>query len=141
MSSEDSNAGANTKSTVTPNAVTTLSSFAEVQAFITQVLTQNGELGGVGGSQHGSFWTSLSYNDFVTGNVPNVTDPNTGQPVPILVKGNSATSNIILALQGVGPLFDPNNGSFGQMPANGPPMFTADQIASIAGWIDAGCPQ
>ena len=49
-----------------------------------------------------------------------------GQPVPILVKGDSAHSNLILALRGQGPLFDPTNGSIGQMPANGPPMFTDD---------------
>lgn len=123
------------------DAVTPLNSFAEVQNFITQVLTQNGEASGVATSPHGSFWTTLSYQDFVTGNVPHVTDPNSGQPIPILVKGDSAHSNLILSLQGKGPLFDPVVGSIGQMPANGPPMFTDQQIASIAAWIDAGCPE
>jgi hypothetical protein len=118
-----------------------LTSYAQVQAFITKVLTDNGEQGGVPGSPHGGFWTTLSYQQFVNGNVPGVTDRNSGQPVLILIKGNSAQSNLILALQGKGPLFDPNNGAFGQMPANGPPMFTADQIAQIAGWIDSGCPE
>jgi hypothetical protein len=61
--------------------------------------------------------------------------------VPILIKGKSAQSNLILSLRGMGPMFDPNIGSFGQMPANGPPMFTADQIQHITDWIDAGCPQ
>jgi hypothetical protein len=118
-----------------------ITSFAQLQQFISSVLTQNGESGGVASAPHKAFWSNLSYNDFVTGNVPGVTDPNTGKPIPILVKGNSAASNLILSLQGTGPLFDPNTGAFGQMPANGPPMFTAAQIQEIAAWIDAGCPQ
>jgi hypothetical protein len=120
-------------------AITPLNSFADVQAFIDQVLSQNGEQSGLGFSPHKAFWDNLTYDQFVNGSVPGVSDPDTGQPMPILVKGNSAQSNIILALQGSGPAFGPNQ--FGQMPANGPPYFTADQIASIAMWIDSGCPQ
>jgi hypothetical protein len=117
-----------------------LKSYAEVQSFMTQVLTDNQEMAGIAGAPHKAFWNTLPYNDFVMGNVPNVTDPG-GQPVPILVKGESARSNLLLALRGEGPLFDPNTGAFGQMPANGPPMFTAEQVKAIADWIDAGCPQ
>lgn len=120
-------------------AVSQLNSFADVQQFIDQVLIDNNEKHGVGFSPHKAFWLNLGYDDFVNGNVPGVKDPTTGQPIPILVKGNSAQSNLILALQGSGPLFSP--GAFRQMPANGPPFFTADQIASVAAWIDAGCPQ
>jgi hypothetical protein len=112
-----------------------LRAFADVQQLINRVLTQNNEIGGVGNSPHGAFWSNLSYDQFVNGNVPNV-----NPPVPILVKGNSAGSNIIMSLNGTGPLFNPN-GTYGQMPANGPPFFTSDQIADIAAWIDAGCPQ
>ena len=119
-----------------------LTSYAQVQQFIDQVLTQNGEIGGVPGSPHGSFWTTLSYDSFVNGNVPGVTDPDTGQPMPVMVKGNSGASNIIMALRGTpGSPFDPTNGSIGQMPANGPPFFTDDQIGQIAAWIDAGAPE
>ena len=118
-----------------------LRSFAAVQTFITTVLAQNGEEGGVPGAPHKAFWATLSYDDFVNGAVPGVQDPTTGGPIPILVKGNSAQSNLILSLQGKGPLFDPNTGTFGQMPANGPPMFTSDQIQQLADWIDAGCPE
>jgi hypothetical protein len=110
-----------------------------VQQFITKVLTDNAEAGGVAASPHKAFWSALTYAQFVNGNVPGVTD-DAGQPIPILVKGNSAGSNLILSLQGKGPLFDTNTGSIGQMPANGPPMFTVDQVNSIAAWIDAGCP-
>jgi hypothetical protein len=121
-------------------ATTPLNTFADVQQFITKVLTDNGEIGGVPGSPHQAFWNTLTYQQFTTGNVPGVKD-DAGQPLPILVKGDSAHSNLILSLRGQGPLFDPTTGSIGQMPANGPPMFTDDQIDSIAGWIDAGCPQ
>lgn len=119
-------------------ALTPLNSFSDVQQFITKVLTDNGDIGSVPGAPHKAFWSSLTYDQFVNGNVPGVTDPASGQVIPILVKGNSANSNLILSLQGKGPLFDPNNGSIGQMPFQGTP-FTNDQINSIAGWIDAGC--
>ena len=61
--------------------------------------------------------------------------------MPILVKGDSAGSNLILALRGQGPLFNPDDGPFGQMPADGPPFFTEEQIKEIADWIDAGAPE
>lgn len=70
-----------------------------------------------------------------------MSDPANGNPIPILVKGNSAKSNLILSLQGKGPLFDPATGAFGQMPANGPPMFTPEEIKANAEWIDHGCPK
>jgi hypothetical protein len=112
-----------------------LKTFADVQQLISQVLTQNGEIGGVSAAPHGSFWTNLSYQEFTTGDVPGVSPA-----TPILVVSDSKNSNIIQALQGVGPLFGPN-GAIGQMPGNGPPFFTDDQIKEIADWIDLGCPQ
>jgi hypothetical protein len=112
-----------------------LNSFADVKNLINQVLTQNNEMGGVGDSPHGAFWSDLNYAQFTAGDVPGV------QPaVPILEVGNAAQSNIIMALKGTGPLFNPN-GTYGQMPANGPPFFTPEQIQEIADWIDKGCPQ
>jgi hypothetical protein len=119
--------------------VTQLNTFADVQRFIDQILTQNDEAGGVGFSPHKAFWRNLTYDNFVNGNVPGVTEPQTGAPLPILVKGNSDQSNLILALRGTAPLFSPN--AFGQMPANGPPFFSKDDIDSIAAWIDADCPE
>jgi hypothetical protein len=121
-------------------ALTPLNSFSDVQKFITKVLTDNGDIGSVTGAPHKAFWSDLSYDQFVNGNVPGVPDPASGKPVPILVKGNSANSNLILSLQGKGPLFDPTTGSIGQMPFQGTP-FSDDQIISIANWIDAGCPE
>jgi hypothetical protein len=120
-------------------AITPLNSFADVQTFITQVLSQNGDLGSVGRAPHKAFWTTVTYDQFVNGNVPGVSDPNTGQPMPILVKGNSPQSNLIIALLGIGPIFGAN-GPIGQMPENGTP-FSLDQVKSIAAWIDNGCPR
>jgi hypothetical protein len=121
-------------------AITPLNSFADVQNFLDQVLADNNEATALSFAPHKVFWRSLTYDQFVNGNVPGVTDPATNLPMPVLVKGNSANSNLIMALQGIGATFGPDS-VIGQMPANGPPFFTADQIASIAAWIDNGCPQ
>jgi hypothetical protein len=109
-----------------------LNSFADVQAFITQVLQNLGESAG---PPHRDFWNTCTYTQFTTGNVPGVTPS-----VQILVVGDSKNSNIIQALQGVGPLFNNDNGTIGQMPFGGP-YFTSDQIAEIAAWIDNNCPE
>ena len=87
---------------VPADAVVPLNSFAEVQNFITQVLTQNGEASGVTTSPHGSFWTTLSYRDFVTGDVPHVTDPNSGQPIPILSRETPPTPTSFSPCKGKG---------------------------------------
>ena len=121
-------------------AIAKLDHYADVQKFIASILKGNNQ--GWAGAPHKNFWETLSYDDFVNGPVPHVKDPDTGLPMLILVKGNSAQSNLILSLRGAaGTAFDPANGAIGQMPANGPPFFTDDQINSIADWIDRGCPQ
>lgn len=118
--------------------ITPLNTFADVQKFLDQVLSQNGDLEDVSNAPHGVFWRKLNYSQFVNGNVPGVSDPTTGAPMRILVKGSSATSNLIVALRGVGSIFGPG-GTIGRMPIGGT-AFTADQIASIAAWIDKGAP-
>jgi hypothetical protein len=119
-----------------------LNSFAEVQDFITNVMEQNKKEGAPPPkSPHKAFWSSLTYEQFTHGNVPGVIDPETKLPLSILIKGDSAKSNLILALKGQGALFDPNSGAFGQMPANGQAKFTDNQIQQLAEWIDAGCPE
>lgn len=117
----------------------TISSYAQLQQYLTQILTSNvssqtgntEEADSENQSPHGAFWNTLAYDDFVNGNVPQL-------GLPILVKSNSASSNLILALKGLPP-FD--GSSFPRMPADGPPFLTDAQIAPIAAWIDAGCPQ
>jgi hypothetical protein len=134
--------------TTTPQAASQLGSYADVQAYLIKIFTADKAPGGsnaeddaANGAPHGAFWATLSYQQFVAGNVPGVTDPKTGQAMPILSKGNSAQSNIITALRGTpGSPFDPNTGAFGQMPADGAAFLTEAQIAPLAAWIDAGCP-
>lgn len=123
-----------------------LQSWQEVQAFLTKYSGQ------VGSAPHQSFWTALTYDQFVNGNVPDrsgqyggppsITNPPQPPPPPnppvkILVKGSSKTSNIILALSGLPP-FD--GSVFNQMPDGGP-YLPQDQIDRLAAWIDNGCPQ
>jgi hypothetical protein len=113
-----------------------LNTFAEVQAYITNALTsqQQTDLNSPG-CPHKAFWNNLTYEQFTGGSVPGVSPA-----VQILVVGDSKNSNIIQALQGTG-LFDPNTGSYPQMPADGPPFFSKDQIDEIAAWIDNKCPK
>jgi hypothetical protein len=117
----------------------TVTSYAQLQQYLRQILTGNTssqtgtteQADAQNQSPHGAFWSTLAYEDFVTGNVPNI-------GLPILVKSDSAHSNLILALRGQPP-FD--GSTFSQMPADGPPFLSDAQIAPIAAWIDAGCPQ
>jgi len=119
-------------------AITLLNNFADVQKFITDVLAQNNNSGSPAHSPHKAFWSTMTYDDFVNGNVPGGVTDDAGNPIPILVKGDSASSNIILALSGTGPLFGPAD--IGVMPPKPNTAFTPDQINSIANWIDAHCP-
>ena len=98
---------------------------------------------GVADAPHQNFWDKLSYTEFTTGNVPGV-DAGPKPPYRILVVGDAANSNLVMALQGKGPLFNKDNGEFGRMPANaeppGMPYFTDAQIQPIIDWINRGCP-
>ncbi len=89
----------------------------------------------IGSSPHKAFWNT-SYLNFVNGNVPGVTDPNTGDTFPILIKGDGKNSAIILALSGLPP-FDGSDLPLAQMPLNGP-YLDQDTIDAISAWIDAG---
>jgi hypothetical protein len=112
-------------------------------AYLDGILQRNNELNGVATAPHKNFWDSLTYQQFTTGNVPGISFGPT-PPYPILVVGDAASSNFVLALQGEGPLFDNNTGPFGQMPANANPpavpFLTAAEIQPIIDWINNGCP-
>lgn len=112
-------------------------------AYLDGILKRNNEMNGVATSPHKHFWETLAYQAFTTGNVPGVAF-GPSPPYPILVVGNAANSNFVLALQGTGPLFDNNTGAFGEMPANASPpampFLTADEIQPIVDWINNGCP-
>jgi len=121
--------------------MTTLKTYSDVQTFITKVMEDNKKEGAPPPkSPHKAFWASLTYEEFCDGPVPGVKDPATGNPIPILTKGDSRSSTIILALKGEGSLFGPG-GPFGQMPSGGATKFTPEQIQAVADWIDAGCPE
>jgi len=111
--------------------------------YVDGILKKNGEAGGVPTAPHKNFWDTLTYEEFTTGDVPGV-NFGPSPPYRILVLGDGANSNFVLALQGIGPLFDNNTGAFGQMPANANPpampFFTAAQIQPIIDWINNGCP-
>src|ERR1700756_3805588 len=120
-----------------------LNSFADVQAFLTNFCSNNNV--SIASAQHGAFW-NVTYDNFVNGNIPNVLDPNTNDPLPIVNKVNGKydgpTSNIVMALAGTAnSLFDPNNpAGIGPMPEGGP-LMSAAQVKELADWITAGCPQ
>jgi hypothetical protein len=121
-----------------PPNKTVLKSYADVQAFLDKFVADNNVR--INSAPHGPFWRSMNYVQFTTGNIPNVGDPNTGAPLPVMVNGNSKQSNIIQALLGAtGTIFDPNTGAIGQMPPGGPFMPPQD-VMKIAQWIDAGAP-
>jgi|HubBroStandDraft_6_1064221.scaffolds.fasta_scaffold484432_1 hypothetical protein len=114
-----------------------IKNYSDLGTYINSILTANGD-SPVGGP-HAQFWDTLTYNEFISGNVPGVADATTMQPWKILVVGNSAASNLILALSGAtGTVFAPG-ATPGQMPRFGTP-FTDVQIQPIAAWIDAKCP-
>lgn len=114
--------------------------------YIDDILRANNEIGDVPNARHKSFWNTLTYAEFTTGNVPNVpSQPPPAPPGPyrVLIVGDAANSNLVLALQGVGPLFNNTDGAFGRMPADATPptkpYFTDDQIKPIIDWINNGC--
>ena len=106
-----------------------LNSFADVQNFFNNFITTNGT--DLSGSPHGAFWSG-TYDAFVNGDVPGVSG------VKILEKGNANQSNLILILQG--PI-TVGGRMIEQMPADGSPFMSAELIASLADWINRGCPQ
>lgn len=119
-------------------ALPDLTSFAQVQAFFNDFIKTNKIQ--IEGAPHADFWNNINtddgfttaYDSFINGNVPNVQD-GLGNPVKILVVGNSAASNVIMALKGT-------LAGFARMPRGGPYM-SNDEIGQLAGWIDNKCPQ
>jgi hypothetical protein len=120
-----------------------INNFADVQNFFSTIDASQ--------TFHGNFWKQsddphASYLAFVNGNVPGgsqTANPDTNQPLPILIKGDGEHSNIIYALRGTANTFwdkkNPNS-RFGQMPNNGP-YFSDDQIDQLSAWITNGCPE
>ena len=116
-----------------------LNHYADVQQYLIRILTgnissqtgNNEEDDSENNAPHGAFWATMSYHDFTTGDVPNM-------GMPVLKVGSASDSNIIKALLGRPP-FD--GSQFRQMPADGPPFLTPEQVQPISDWIDNGCPE
>jgi predicted flap endonuclease-1-like 5' DNA nuclease len=111
----------------------TINSYADVQTALSALLSANSL--SASNAPHQVFWQTLSYSDFVNGNVPNL-------GIPILVSGDSANSNIIQVLTGGAA----NKTGFPDMPYPSPPYDSntptqADVLSALAGWIDAKCPE
>lgn len=123
----------------------TINNYADLQAALTALVTNNDLQ--IGQAPHRAFWESMSYEDFISGNVPGVSDPSPPHdPYKIVDPGNAANSTIYQALSGAaGTVFDPNTGDFGQMPQpsapyNSVPPLQSDIIAALETWINDGCP-
>ena len=112
-----------------------------LRAHVNGILRQNKLVDGVADAPHQNFWDKLNYSEFTTGNVPGV-DAGPKPPYRILIVGDGANSNLVMALQGKGPLFNKDNGEFGRMPANaeppGAPYFTDAEIQPIIDFGSAG---
>lgn len=85
--------------------------------------------------RHGAFWRGLTRDQFVAKKV-------FGRPLVIV--GDGANSNLVLALKGLVPfgadLPDPSpDATMSRMPAGLDPV-PNDSIAVIEQWIDDGCP-
>ena len=112
-----------------------LKNYADVQnalnTFVNQAQVTPGQ------APHGAFWQSMSYQDFITKNVPG----NVGGSWKIVVPGNADQSTIIQILCGYGEAFN----SAGQMPQPSPPYASQTYgqfalVCDLRDWINAGCP-
>ena len=98
----------------------TLNNYADVQNALNTFVNQAGVTPGQ--APHGAFWTSMSYEDFTTKDVPG----NVGGSWRICVPGDADGSNIIQILCGYGDAFN----SAGQMPQPSPP-YNGEQFVLI----------
>lgn len=113
----------------------TINSYAAVQNLLNDFVTSAGVTPAL--APHKVFWEDLDYNEFVTGNVPGVQ----GGTIPILVKGDADSSNLIKILKGPLTSFRIN-----QMPEYSPPYNAAspsqsDVINGLTYWIINNCPE
>ncbi len=123
----------------------TINNYTDLQNVLS-ALVANNQLQ-IGQAPHGAFWDGLSYEDFITGNVPHITNPVAPHgPYKYVEPGNAANSTIFQALSGAtGTVFDPSFGDFGQMPQpsapyDSTPPLQSDIIAALEVWINNGCP-
>jgi hypothetical protein len=115
----------------------TFTTYAEVVACLSDFDAQRVPPVEIESAPHKAFWNSLTEQEFLTGNVPRVTDDN-GDPMRICIPGDGENSPLVQSLRGTpGTIFDPVNGSFGRMPADGGPYMDDESIQAISDWITA----
>lgn len=106
----------------------TLNNYADVQKALTDFCNNVGV--DPASAPHGAFWKTMSYNDFITRDIP-------GFPgVKVLVVGDAASSNIIQILKGIGEQAD----NYGPMPPGVPDNQKTAIIDSLSDWIVRKCP-
>lgn len=116
---------------------TQINNYSDLQNLLNKFVAGSGVTPGL--APHKVFWNTLTYEEFITQDVPGVSG------FKILVVGKAAESNIINALSGTpGTPFDPN-GNIGQMPQPSPPYDASvptqtDVIAALTDWINNNCP-
>ncbi|MBD1386530.1 hypothetical protein IDJ75_14685 [Mucilaginibacter rigui] len=116
---------------------TTINNYADLQNLLNTFVAANSLSPGL--APHAVFWNNLTYDEFITQDVPGVSG------FRILVPGSPETSNIILALSGApNTPFSPD-GEIGQMPQPNAPYNAetpqqTDVIAALTDWIARGCP-
>lgn len=108
--------------------MSTLNNYADVQRALNDFCNHVGV--DPTAAPHGDFWNTMSYNDFVTGDIPRF------KGVKVLVVGDAANSNIIQILKGIGEQAD----NYGAMPPGVPENQKADIIATLSDWIVRKCP-
>lgn len=117
---------------------TVINNYSDLQKLLNAFVAANSLTPGL--APHAVFWNSMTYQEFITGEVPNVSG------FKILIPGDPENSNLIMALAGTpNSPFDPNTGEIGQMPQPNPPYNTAspqqaEVIAAISDWIARKCP-
>ena len=107
-----------------------LNSYHDVQKFFDDFIAAHQI--SIDDAPHAAFWNTLTYDQFVNGDVPGVS-----VPVKILVSGSSATSNLVKILQG--PI-TVGGRTFRRMPDHSPTFMSPEMIATLADWIDRNCP-
>lgn len=111
--------------------------FAEVKALLGSYMSN------AGSAPHQQFW-ELSYDEFLAFRFPRV-EGEDGM-VALLVRGDSARSNLVRALKGEPLWVTYADGRVAEvptkrMPPRGKRKPTEAEIARIAAWIDDGCPE
>lgn len=112
--------------------------FAEVQAILGSWMRS------APSAPHQDFWT-LPYSEFLAFSFPRA-DGEDGT-IALLVPGDSAKSNLLRALtDGKGILVTYSDGHTAEveikrMPPRGKKKPSEEELAKLARWIDAGCPE